>query len=112
MDGRGGITADLVHGLLAEQAPHLAGLPVVPVEPEGNDNRTYRLGADLSVRLPSHPRYGAAVAKEDRWLPVIAPQVPLPVPQPVFRGEPSATFGLPRGRCGGGCRGWSPQGGR
>lgn len=94
-DGRGGITADLVQRLLAEQAPQWADLPIEPVPRDGWDNRTYRLGDELSVRLPSHPRYAAAVAKEDRWLPVLAPQLPLPVPEPVFAGVPSEAYPLP-----------------
>lgn len=94
-DGRGGITADLVRQLLAEQAPQWAGLSVEPVALDGWDNRSYRLGDGLVVRLPSHPRYAAAVAKEDRWLPVLARQLPLPVPEPVFAGVPSAAYPLP-----------------
>lgn len=94
-DGRGGITADLVRRLIHEQAPQWADLPVEPVPVDGWDNRTYRLGSELAVRLPSHPRYAAAVAKEDRWLPVLAPQLPLPVPEPVFVGRPSTVFALP-----------------
>lgn len=34
------------------------------VDPGGWDNRTFRLGADLLVRLPSRARYVAQVAKE------------------------------------------------
>ncbi len=94
-DGRGGITADLVRLLLAEQAPQWADLSVEPVPVDGWDNRTYRLGDQLSVRLPSHPRYAAAVAKEDRWLPVLAPHLPLPVPELVFAGTPSEPYPLP-----------------
>ncbi|MCB0912053.1 MAG: aminoglycoside phosphotransferase family protein [Propionibacteriaceae bacterium] len=95
MDGRGGITAELVQRLLAEQAPQWADLPVVPVPQDGWDNRSYRLGDELTVRLPSHERYAAAVAKEDRWLPVLAPQLPLPIPEPVFAGRPSAAYPMP-----------------
>jgi aminoglycoside phosphotransferase (APT) family kinase protein len=95
MDGRAGITADLVRRLVVDQAPQWADLAITPVEHDGNDNRTYRLGDELTVRLPTHRRYAAAVAKEDTWLPVIAAQVPLPVPEPVFSGRPSEVFGLP-----------------
>lgn len=102
-DGRGGITAELVRRLLAEQAPQWAGLPIEPVPEDGWDNRTYRLGSDLTVRLPSHSRYAAAVAKEDRWLPVLAPQLPLQVPKPVFTGAPSEAYPLPWS-----VRGWLP----
>lgn len=89
------ITAEVVRRLVREQAPEWADLPVEPVELEGWDNRTYRLGTDLSVRLPSHDAYVPQVEKEHRWLPVLAPQLPLPVPQPVFRGVPGNVFPRP-----------------
>lgn len=94
-DGRAGITAELVARLVAEQHPRWAGLPVVPVEADGWDNRTYRLGDALTVRLPTQERYVAAVAKEDRWLPVLAPQLPLAVPEPVATGRPGAGYPHP-----------------
>lgn len=80
---------------MAEQFPHWAGLPVSPMPAEGWDNRTYRLGDQLTVRLPSHPSYAAAVEKENRWLPVLAPQLPVPIPVVAGRGQASETFGLP-----------------
>ena len=94
-DGRAGVTAGLVHRLVAEQFPAWAGLPVRPVESDGWDNRTYRLGEELTVRLPSHERYVAGVTKEDRWLPVLAPQLPLPVPVPVATGRPGPGYPHP-----------------
>ena len=33
--------------------------------------------------------------KEQRWLPVLAPQLPLPIPAPVARGEPDAGYPFP-----------------
>ena len=62
----------LVRWLVATQFPQWAGLPVKPVEPGGWDNRTFRLGDDMSVRLPSAERYVLQVEKEHRWLPVLA----------------------------------------
>jgi aminoglycoside phosphotransferase (APT) family kinase protein len=94
-DGRAGIDAALVARLVAEQFPQWAGLPVRPVPVEGWDNRTYRLGDELTVRLPSHQSYAAAVAKENRWLPVLAPQLPVPIPQVLGQGRPSADFHRP-----------------
>ena len=93
-DGRAGIDAALVARLVAAQFPQWAGLPVVPVEADGWDNRTYRLGDGLSVRLPTADGYVAGIAKEHRWLPVLAPLLPLPVPECVVLGEPSPE--LPR----------------
>ncbi|GAA1841647.1 aminoglycoside phosphotransferase family protein [Microlunatus capsulatus] len=91
-DGRGGITADLVRRLLTAQLPAWADLPVRPVPADGWDNRTYRLGDELLVRLPSAAGYAAAVAKEDRWLPRLAPRLPLAVPEPVATGGPGAGY--------------------
>jgi aminoglycoside phosphotransferase (APT) family kinase protein len=65
------------------------------VEPGGWDNRTFRLGEDLCVRLPSAERYAAQVEKEHRWLPRLAPRLPLPVPVPVATGRPDAGFPWP-----------------
>jgi aminoglycoside phosphotransferase (APT) family kinase protein len=89
------ITADLAACLVAEQFPQWAGLPVRRVEPGGWDNVTFRLGADLSVRLPSGPGYAQQVGKEHRWLPVLARQLPLPIPQPLARGVPGCGFPWP-----------------
>jgi aminoglycoside phosphotransferase (APT) family kinase protein len=36
----------------------------------GWDNTTFRLGEELSLRLPSADRYTAQIVKEHRWLPV------------------------------------------
>jgi aminoglycoside phosphotransferase (APT) family kinase protein len=94
-DGRAGITAGLVRDLLREQFPDWAALPIRPVPVDGNDNRTYRLGDDLSVRLPTASGYVAGVAKEERWLPVLAPHLPLAVPEPVATGRPGAGYAYP-----------------
>jgi aminoglycoside phosphotransferase (APT) family kinase protein len=89
------ITADLAARLVAEQFPQWAGLPVRRVEPGGWDNVTFRLGADLSVRLPSGPGYAQQVDKEHRWLPVLARQLPLRIPLPLARGVPGCGFPWP-----------------
>jgi len=89
------ITADLAARLVAEQFPQWAGLPVRRVEPGGWDNVTFHLGADLSVRLPSGPGYAGQVDKEHRWLPVMARQLPLQIPQPLVRGVPGCGFPWP-----------------
>lgn len=95
LDGRAGITAGLVRELIAEQAPQWAGLPVRPVAVDGWDNRTYRLGDHLTARLPTAAGYVAAIAKEDRWLPLLAEHLPVRVPEPVFTGRPGARYPFP-----------------
>src|SRR5439155_16015092 len=89
------ITAELVEGLVASQFPQWADLPVSRVEVDGWDNTTFRLGSSMSVRVPSADAYVAQIDKEHRWLPVLAPRLPLPIPVPLARGEPSPTFPRP-----------------
>lgn len=60
-----------------------AGLPVQPVANGGWDNWTFQLGAGMLVRLPSAAEYALAVDKEHRWLPALAPRLPLPIPAPL-----------------------------
>jgi aminoglycoside phosphotransferase (APT) family kinase protein len=92
---RTAITAEVVSRLVAEQFREWAHLTVAPVELDGWDNTTFRLGDELSVRLPSADWYVAQVEKEQRWLPVLAPQLPLPVPEPVAQGAPGEGFPRP-----------------
>jgi aminoglycoside phosphotransferase (APT) family kinase protein len=89
------ITSELVSRLIAAQFPHWADLAVTPVELDGWDNTTYRLGEDLAVRLPSADRYVAQVDKEHRWLPILAPQLPLAIPRPLAKGIPGSGFPRP-----------------
>jgi aminoglycoside phosphotransferase (APT) family kinase protein len=81
----------LVRTLLREQHPDLAGLELREVV-GGWDNRMWRLGEDLAVRLPRTPRAPRLLRTEQQWLPVLAPSLPLPVPSPVRVGEPSGRF--------------------
>lgn len=85
----------LVQRLVRTQFPRWCDLTIRRVVPGGWDNRTFRLGDDLLVRLPSADGYAAAVAKEQRWLPVISPLVPFAVPEPVERGLPVPEFNRP-----------------
>lgn len=89
------IDAALVRRLVDTQFPQWRDLPIVPVEHDGWDNRTFRLGDDLSVRLPSATGYTVQVAKEQEWLPRLAPQLPLPIPQPVAAGVPGEGYPFP-----------------
>ena len=86
------IDADLVRRLIAAQFPAWAGLPVRKVEPQGSDNRSFRLGSDMVVRLPSSASYSAQVEKEQHWLPVLAEKLPLPIPIPLALGEPGEGY--------------------
>ncbi len=89
------LDAHLVRRLVAAQFPDWAVLPVRPVENGGWDNRTFRLGDGLTVRLPSAAGYVPQVEKEQRWLPVLAPQVPLAIPVPAGQGAPGEGYPFP-----------------
>lgn len=86
------IDPSLVARLVSEQFPRWASLPIEPVDPNGWDNRTFRLGEELSVRLPSAERYSLQVKKEQRWLPRLGPLLPLPIPVPLAMGHPAAGY--------------------
>ncbi|MGA5702689.1 aminoglycoside phosphotransferase family protein [Peterkaempfera bronchialis] len=89
------ITADLVRSLVRAQFPQWSDLPVRPVQRQGWDNRTFRLGDELSVRLPSAEGYAAGVEKEDHVLPLLARHLAVPVPVPVGTGRTAAGYPFP-----------------
>ena len=84
----------LVRTLLVEQQPDLAGLPLRHID-AGWDNALWRVGDDLIVRLPRRSFAVGLTLNEQRWLPVIADSLPLPVPRPVRVGVPSTAFPWP-----------------
>jgi aminoglycoside phosphotransferase (APT) family kinase protein len=94
-DGEVDIGAGLVERLVAAQFPQYTGLAVSPVPSAGTVNAIYRLGDDLCVRLPRVARYAAELEKECRWLPELAPRLPLRVPSPVALLGPDAEFPFP-----------------
>jgi len=89
------INVALVKRLITAQFPQWAQLPITPAVPQGWDNITFRLGANMSVRLPSAERYKAQVVKEHRWLPRLAPHLPLPIPVPLTKGTPGEGYPFP-----------------
>src|SRR5215217_6506028 len=92
---RTAIDAQLARRLVDSEFPQWSDLPISEVALDGWDNRTFRLGSDLSIRLPTGDWYAQQVDKEQRWLPVLAPQLPLPIPVPVARGRPDGEFPYP-----------------
>lgn len=77
----------LVRNLLSDQHPDLADLPLI-VQAQGWDNVTVRCGNDLVVRLPRRQLAAPLAVNEQRWLPNLAPTLPVPVPVPLRVGRP------------------------
>ncbi|WP_331742093.1 aminoglycoside phosphotransferase family protein [Streptomyces sp. NBC_01006] len=86
------IDESLVERLVAAQFPQWARLPVRKVRSAGTDNAMYRLGEDMTVRLPRIPGAEGQVGKEQRWLPHLAPHLPLDVPVPLGHGTPGEGY--------------------
>jgi aminoglycoside phosphotransferase (APT) family kinase protein len=84
--------AALARRLVEAQFPQWAGLAVEPVASSGTDNTIYRLGGELAVRLPRRSHNVGQLEKERRWLPVLAPLLPLAVPRPLAAGAPGAGY--------------------
>lgn len=89
------ITAGLVACLVREQVPALGDEPVVPVDVDGWDNSSFRVGSDHVARLPTAEGYVPAVAKEHAWLPVLRQYLPVAIPEPVVLGAPGCGFPRP-----------------
>jgi aminoglycoside phosphotransferase (APT) family kinase protein len=87
--------ADVVPGLIRKQFPQWADLAIQPVELDGWDNRMFRLGDEMSVRLPSLESYVSQIDKEHRWHPVLARHLPLPIPTPIAKGTPGSGLAMP-----------------
>ncbi len=82
----------LVRQLIDSQIPQWKHLTIKPVANSGWDNRTFHLGDAMLVRTPSAEIYADKIEKEFRWLPILAPLLPNPIPVPLVMGKPNADF--------------------
>lgn len=89
------LNAAFVRGLVTSQFPEWSDLPIRAVEYDGWDNTTFRLGDDMSIRLPTGKWYAEQIDKEHKWLPRLGPLLPLPIPVPLAKGAPTVDFPLP-----------------
>lgn len=88
-------TRDLAHKLIAEQFPEYTGLAITDVEKQGHDNRTYKLGNDMLIRMPTAGSYALKVPIEHELLPKLAKHLSLCIPAPIKMGHPSADYPYP-----------------
>jgi len=89
------INRETVRQLIRDQLPQWADLTVTAVLEQGNDNRTFRLGEELAIRMPSAEAYVAGITKEDLCLPVMGRHLRIDVPVPVASGVPSEAYPYP-----------------
>ena len=82
----------LVGRLLAAQFPQWAALAIAPVHSAGTDHALYRLGSDMVVRLPRIEGATGQVDKEQKFLPRLAPYLPLAIPVPLAKGRPGEGY--------------------
>ena len=90
------IDEKLVLGLVKNQCPQWAKLPLKPIASSGTDNALFRLGNEYVVRLPriewSPGSIDKNINKEWEWLPKIAKLLNTPISEPLFKGEPSNNY--------------------
>jgi aminoglycoside phosphotransferase (APT) family kinase protein len=79
----------LVSRLVDEQLPQWSTLPLLELPATGTDHRLFRLGDELLVRMPRADWALDQSEVEARWLPVLAPHLPVAVPERVAVGEPA-----------------------
>jgi aminoglycoside phosphotransferase (APT) family kinase protein len=88
-------SVSLVQRLVEEQFPQWADLTVQRVEAFGTDHHLYRLGDDLVARLPIIGWAVDQARSDERWLPVLAPHLPVALPVPLAVGEPGHGYPFP-----------------
>ncbi len=89
------IDTALVQALVSAQFPQWANESVSPVPRSGWDNRSFRLGTDLLVRMPSGGGYAAQVHREQLSLSYLGPRLHLETPTPVAMGRPGHAYPWP-----------------
>lgn len=86
------LNAQLAQQLIATQFPQFENYQIKPVELSGNDNRTFRLGEEMLIRLPSAKGYAAQVEKEQLWLPKLGQHLSIEIPTPLHQGKPCEIY--------------------
>ena len=91
-EGDAVVGTGLARALLARQMPDLADLSLRRLLGGGTDNVLYRLGRDHLLRFPRRAWAEAEIDRLQRWLPLLAPQLPLAVPLVLRQGAPGQGY--------------------
>ena len=86
------IDSKLVRRLLQDQFPQWATLHLERVFSNGTDNELFRLGSEMVVRLPRIHWAANDAEKEQKWLPILAPYLPVRIPTLLASGEPAVDY--------------------
>ena len=86
------VNLNLAHKLIAQQFPEYKHLPIISVKKQGHDNRTFRLGKDKLIRIPTAAEYALKVPIEQELLPKLKPYLTVAIPEPIKMGVPSCDY--------------------
>lgn len=86
---------ELSYKLIARQFLEYAHLSIIDVEKQGHDNRTYKLGNDMLIRMPTAESYALKIPQEQKLLPQLAKYLSLSIPVPIKIGQPSKDYPYP-----------------
>lgn len=86
------INKELVKNLIDEQFPQWSNLEIRPIAKSGHDNRTFHLGDNMTVRLPSGQDYVTQIEKEITWLPYLQKHIDIPISSPIDKGKPGCNY--------------------
>lgn len=92
------VTADDVRRLVASQFPQWSDRPVRALTEAGTDHRLFLLGSEttpLVARMPKIAWATGQAASDARWLPRLAPHLPLALPVPLAVGRPDDGYPFP-----------------
>ncbi|GAA4276173.1 aminoglycoside phosphotransferase family protein [Aquimarina mytili] len=85
------IDKELAKLLIESQHPDLSHLPLAYLN-SGWDNTLFTLGAEYIVRLPRRKVAAQLLENEQKWLPIIAEELPIQVPKPYRVGKPDKNY--------------------
>ncbi len=86
------IDEPLVRRLVDNQFPQWKELSLKSVSSSGTDNALFLLGDKMVVRLPKIHWAIGDLEKESRFLPLLAPLLPVEVPVPLGKGAPVENY--------------------
>ena len=89
------ISLELAKKLINSQFPQYTNLTVTEALQQGHDNRTYRIGDDMLIRMPTAESYALKVPKEQELLPKLAKHLSVAIPAPIKMGKPSEYYPYP-----------------